>query len=60
MPNNASGVITGDVVVDYYFTPVIIENPPTGMIVIPIVAMLAILGGAIVIYKQHKSKIYHV
>ena len=59
-PSNASGVVNGNIVVNYYFTPVIIENPPTGMIVLPIFAMIALLGGAIVIYKQHKKKIFNV
>ena len=59
-PSNASGVVNGNIVVDYYFTPVIIENPPTGMIVIPIITMVVLLSGAIIIYKQHKKKIYNV
>ena len=59
-PSNANGVINGDMVVNYYFTPVVIENPPTGMIVLPIFAMITLLGGAIIIYRKHKRKIYNV
>ena len=59
-PSNASGVINGNVVVNYYFTPVIIENPPTGMIVLPIITMLVLLGGVAIVYKLYKKKIYHV
>ena len=58
-PANASGPVNGDVEVNYYFTPVVIENPPTGMITIPL-ALIALTAGVIVIYKKKTKKIYNV
>ena len=46
--------------VNYYFTPVIIENPPTGMITIPFILIGALLVGIVLFKNKQKDKLYKI
>ncbi len=59
-PANATGKVTGDMEVNYYFTPVIIENPPTGMITIPFILIGALLVGIVLFKNKQKDKLYKI
>lgn len=60
-PANATGKITGeDIEVNYYFTEVIIENPPTGAIAIPFALIGVFLVVAVVYKNKRKNKLYKI
>ena len=60
-PANATGKITGEnIEVNYYFTEVIIENPPTGAIAIPFVLIGVFFIGVIAYKNKYKNKLYKV
>ncbi len=65
MPENYQGEVDGDIVVNYYFKQVVIENPPTGSamlkIIIPSIIMVVLLTSSIVIYRIYiKKKLYKI
>lgn len=60
-PDNAKGKITGeDIEVNYYFTEVIIENPPTGAIAIPFFLIGLFFIGVIFYKSKVNKKLYKI
>ena len=59
IPKNASGKINSNIEINYYFTPVVIENPPTGMLVIPF-GLIILVVSIVIIFKINKRKIFNI
>ena len=65
MPENYQGEVDGDVIVNYYFKQVVIENPPTGVtamkIIIPSIVLVTIVSLTVIVYRiLRKRKIYKI
>lgn len=65
MPENYQGEVDGDIIVNYYFKQVVIENPPTGVtaikIIVPSIVLIAIITLTIIGYRiVRKRRIYKI
>lgn len=61
IPDNASGIVTGNLVVNYYYREQVIENPDTGANAKYIIIILTFpLIGLIYYFKKYHKKLYKI